>query len=34
MKDSQAKSKAEYKRKTREGIEKYKKSTYFFLYFI
>lgn len=28
MKDSQAKSKAEYKKKTREGLENWKKSSF------
>ncbi len=29
MKDTQQKSKAEYKRKTREGLENWKKSNFF-----
>jgi rRNA-processing protein EBP2 len=33
MKDSQARTKADYKKKTREGIEKYKKSIYFICFF-
>ena len=35
MKDSQARTKADYKKKTKEGIERYKKSKKnYFLYFI
>jgi hypothetical protein len=34
MKDTQAKSKAEYKKKTKEGLENWKKSNYKFIIYL